>query len=94
MIEFELPLTVAITTWRDQDYIVNAVKSVLDIADNIIIVYGRLKDIDLEKPDNTLDILKHLQIDYPAIITIVSQYSWNSEAERLNSAWFNAMGYF
>lgn len=94
MIEFELPITVAITTWNNQDSIAEAVKSVSDLADNIVIVYGRLKDIDADTPDDTFDILKHLQIDYPDLITLVSQYVWNNEAERLNVAWFNSIGFF
>ncbi|GAI17794.1 unnamed protein product, partial [marine sediment metagenome] len=46
MIEFELPLTVAITTWRDQKTIDRALKSVMDFADFIVVVYGKPGKVD------------------------------------------------
>jgi hypothetical protein len=91
MREINIPIVVGITTWRDEKHIKASVKSVIDFADFIVIAYGKVKN---EEPDRTLKILRHLQIDYQDLITLLLPAEWSNEVEQLNATWFEFMGYY
>lgn len=93
MKKFDIPITVALNIWNTEDTIRKTVESIVDLADFVVIVYGRLPS-DQEKNDNTLKILQQLQIDYPDLITVIAMNQWTNEVEKLNTTWYEAMGYY
>lgn len=94
MKKIDIPLTIAITTWRSENSIQKTIESVVDLADFIVIAHGRTPESKNSKPDKTLQILQHLQVDYPDLITILYTNLWENEVQKLNAVWYQSIGYY
>jgi hypothetical protein len=94
MIQFELPIVVAVTTWTDQKSIRTSIHSVEQMADHLIVVYGKIANVGADSPDKTWNELTQLQHRHQGLFEMLLKDRWDNEADKLNAAWFNYMGYF
>lgn len=90
----DIPLTFAVSTWRDETTIRTAIESIVDLADFIVIAHGRTPESKDSKPDKTLQVLQHLQVDYPDLITILYTNLWENETQKINATWYQSIGYY
>jgi len=94
MIQFELPIVVAVTTWADRKSIATSIRSVERMADHLIVTYGKIANIGPDGPDKTWTELSRLQARNRGLFEVLLKETWDNEADKLNAAWFNYLGYF
>ncbi len=90
----DIPLTFAISTWRDKKTIKETIESIADLADFIVIAHGRTPESKNSKPDKTLQVIQHLQVDFPDLITILYTNLWENETQKINATWYQSIGYY